>query len=41
MAKALQCQYSYLHLTLHGNPAVRKGIPCSICPPIQDGDATL
>ena len=27
MAKTLQCWYSYLHLTLHGNPSARKGIP--------------
>ena len=37
MTKALQCGYSDLHLMLHGNPAVRTGIPCSIHPPIQDG----
>ena len=34
MTKALQHGYSYLHLTLHGDPAVREGIPCSVHPPI-------
>ena len=29
MTEALQCQHSYLHLTLHGDPAARKGIPYS------------
>ena len=36
MTKALQCQYSHLHLTLHGDSAVRKGVPCSKHPLIQD-----
>ena len=37
MIKALQCRYSYLHLMLHVNLAVREGIACSICPLIQEG----
>ena len=36
MTEALQCQHPHLHLTLHGDPAARKGVPHSICPMIQD-----
>ena len=36
MTEALECQYPHLYLAIHGDPAVRNGVPCSICPSIQD-----
>ena len=37
--KLCNADISYLHLMLHGNPAARKGIPCSIYAPIQKTEA--
>ena len=36
MTEALQCQHPHLCIMLHGDPTVKKGVPHSICPSIQD-----